>query len=299
MKFSIVVPSLNQAPFLGACLDSLLIQKEVDLEIIVRDGGSSDSSVEILRGYGNRIVWTSEPDGGQSAAINAGMRQVSGDLMGYLNSDDVLLPGALKKVQQSFEKKPDLDLVYGDAHHIDENGQVIGEYRTLPWGASQLGAQCIICQPAAFWTRTLWQRVGEFDCRLHCSFDYDYWIRMFRSGAKVAHVEKILAGSRDYESTKTRSQRGLIYREIIQLQRHHLGRAHAQWFYEYLCYLKWEHGGRLSGTIPSNLNTLLMLAKFLSKLTGRSRKESKDFFSIPPQRFDQRITGVLTAEDSS
>ena len=288
MKFSIVVPSLNQARFLPDCIDSLLSQTDVDLEVIVGDGGSEDDSVQILKSYGNRISWTSGPDGGQAEAINQGFSKANGEILGYLNSDDVLLPGALSKVEEFYRNNPETELVYGEAYHIDEDGQRIAPYRTMSWSASHLGAQCPICQPAAFWKRSIWERVGGFESKLECSMDYEFWIRIFRSGGTGFHLAENLAASRDYEATKTRSRRQTVYQEIISFQKLHLGRAHAQWYYEYLCYLKWERRVPWRGLIPQRLNQVLALAKILSFLSGGPHPGCRSFFDQPPMTFEER-----------
>src|SRR5688572_2787355 len=124
---ALVTPSFNQAPFLRACLESIRGQSGVRVNHVVYDGGSTDGSVGILRSYGTDLRWRSGPDGGQVRAINAGLQELPGEICGYLNSDDVLLPGALARVLSVFEQQPETDVVYGRAWWIDANGQTTRE----------------------------------------------------------------------------------------------------------------------------------------------------------------------------
>ena len=278
LSCSIVVPSLNQARFLGPCLDSLLSQKGVQLEVIVCDGGSTDGSVDILRRYGDQLVWSSEPDSGQTHAINRGIKRATNEVVGYLNSDDLLLPGALENVLPHLCSPSGPEMVYGEANFVDEVGDTIGKYRTAPWTPATLGSACVVCQPTAFWRRELHARLGEFNEELQCSMDYEFWTRLALAKTKVIQVPQTLAASRDYATTKTRSRRDQVYREIIAFQRRLLGRAHAQWWYEYLCYLKWETGLERRRVIPENLDKIERLARLLSRLGVRSGVVRREFF---------------------
>ena len=123
---SIVTPSFNQAAFLRRTIDSVLGQDYPHIEYIVIDGGSTDGSVEILRSYGERVRWVSEPDRGQSDAINKGFARCRGTIRGYLNSDDVLWPGAVRTVVAHFADQRDWDLIYGNAYHIDADDRILG-----------------------------------------------------------------------------------------------------------------------------------------------------------------------------
>src|SRR5262249_15618714 len=162
------------------------------VEYLVLDGGSTDESTTILRSYGSRFFWLSERDRGQTDAINKGLRRAQGEILAYLNSDDVLLPGAIAAVVAHFQRNPDSDLVYGNAYHIDENDGVLGEYPTAPYDFDRLLQDCCICQPAAFWRRRLIDRVGLFDEELHYAMDYEYWMRIDRAGGTLKHVPEFL-----------------------------------------------------------------------------------------------------------
>jgi glycosyltransferase involved in cell wall biosynthesis len=220
---SIVTPSFNQGRFLRRTIDSVLAQDYPRLEYRVVDGGSTDESVAILRSYGPRLKWTSAPDRGQADAINQGLAHAQGEILAYLNSDDVLRPGAVSIVVKHFAQHPDWDLVYGNADHIDECDRMLGQYPTAPYSFARLLVDCCICQPAAFWRRRMAERVGPFDVGLHYALDYDYWMRIDRAGGRLVHVPEVLAASRLYPETKTLSCRLAVYREILATCMCHAG----------------------------------------------------------------------------
>ncbi|MBI2805966.1 MAG: glycosyltransferase [Planctomycetes bacterium] len=233
---SVVTPSFNQGRFLRRTIESVLGQDYPRLEYLVFDGGSSDESVEILRTYGDRFFWRSGPDGGQSDAINRGLGRAQGEILAYLNSDDVLLPGAITTIVEYFRQHPEWDLVYGNAGHIDEADGYLGAYPTAPYSFERLVQDCCICQPAAFWRRAVVERIGPFDESLHYAMDYEYWMRLDRAGGRLAHVPEFLACSRTHAATKTLSARLNVYREILQVSRRHAGDASFSQYYAY-----WHH----------------------------------------------------------
>ena len=155
---SIVTPSFNQGRFLKRTIASVLLQDYPLIEYCVIDGGSRDDSIDILRTYGERFYWHSQPDNGQSDAINQGMRRSRGDILAYLNSDDVLKPGAISAVVKHFANHPEWDLIYGNAQNINADDSVINDYPAEPYSFDKLLQTCCICQPATFWRR---REVGE------------------------------------------------------------------------------------------------------------------------------------------
>lgn len=220
---SIVTPSFNQGRFLRCTIDSVLNQTYPHIEYIVIDGGSTDHSVSILESYGDRFDWISERDAGQADAINKGFARCTGDIRAYLNSDDVLLPNAVEKAVAYFEGHPDWDLLYGRAHYTDAHDHITGAYRTLPFSLQRLAEDSCICQPATFWRAELAERIGPFDAGLHYCMDYDYWLRAARAGAKLVHVDDLLACSRLYPETKTLSGKEAMYRESMAVCQRHMG----------------------------------------------------------------------------
>ena len=225
MKISVVVPSFNQADFLGHTLDSLAAQRDVTLEVRVYDGGSTDGSVDLLRAHPAGFWWHSGPDAGQADAINRGLRETTGDIVAYLNSDDVYYPGTLARVAAYFADHPECQVVYGAADHLDAEGQVMEPYPTEPWSYDRLLHTCFICQPAAFWRRRVIDECGVFDDRLHYALDYEYWLRVGRRHPFHFLPHARLAGSRLHADTKTLSQRVRAHREILRVVQRHASSA--------------------------------------------------------------------------
>ena len=222
MRLSVVTPSYNQGRFIRATIDSVLSQGIEDLEYWVIDGGSTDGTVDILRSYGDRIRWVSERDRGQSDAINKGLRRSGGEVVCWLNSDDVFLPGCLRAVQEAFAADPRLDLAYGDGLLIDEAGAGLGRFpATEDFDLWRLvNVWDYILQPSAFFRRSALERVGYLDEGLHYTLDWDLWIKLALSGS-VRRLPGDLACSREYGSTKTASGGWRRFREIVRLMRRH------------------------------------------------------------------------------
>ncbi len=152
---SIVMPSFNQAAFITASVQSVLSQSYANLELIVADGGSGDGTQALLaslQAQDARLHWVSEPDAGPADALNKALRSVRGTVIGWLNSDDVYIPGAVQRAVQALANSPDLMMVYGHAEHIDADGKVLGAYPTVapPPPISQFAKGCFICQPTVF-----------------------------------------------------------------------------------------------------------------------------------------------------
>jgi glycosyltransferase involved in cell wall biosynthesis len=221
VKLSIVVPSYNQDPYLKATLDSILDQEYPAIEIIVNDGGSTDRSCEILASYGSQIAWSSGRDRGQTDAINKGLKVATGDILAYLNSDDVYLPNTLNRVTEYFKANPSCDLLYGDAWHLYPDGSIMEPYPTEQWDYDRLFKHCYLCQPAVFWRRRINQQYGVFDERLHYAMDYEYWLRVGAT-AEVHYLPGApFAGSRLHADAKTLKLRMPVHREILQVIRRH------------------------------------------------------------------------------
>jgi glycosyltransferase involved in cell wall biosynthesis len=228
MKVSVIVPSYNQAQFIRATLDSLLIQDQ-PVEILVFDGGSTDDTLSILESYGNRIKYFSGKDDGQADAINQGLQRATGDVLAYLNSDDIYYPGCLNRVRQYFENHPDCPALYGDAWHLYEDGSIMEPYYTEKWSYPRLLEICYLCQPAVFWRREVMERFGIFDGTLQYALDYDYWLRV---GAQLEFhylQGSYLAGSRLHEGTKTLKHRVKAHHEILEVVMRHSPEPPYRW----------------------------------------------------------------------
>lgn len=218
MRISIVIPSYNQRQYLGATLDSVFLQQAADVEVIVKDGGSTDGSVQLLNARPEEFSWSSERDYGQTDAINRGIAESTGEILAYLNSDDVYLPGTLACVRDFFSRNKDCEIAYGDAYHLYPNGSIMEPYPTEDWNYSRLQYNCFLCQPAVFWRRSLLDRVGVFDERLSYAMDYEFWLRAGRH-VPFFRIGQFLAGSRLHAETKTQSQRIRVHREIVGVVR--------------------------------------------------------------------------------
>ncbi len=187
-RISLVTPSLNQAPYLEATLRSVLDQAYPNLEYIVMDGGSTDGSVDIIRRHADRLTyWQSQSDGGQAAAINAGFARSSGEIMGWLNSDDRLLPESLSRVAKYFAGHPDCRWLAGRGETLMENGTRVSHKTPATLDFDTLCEwQTPLCQPSIFWKRGLWLECGILDERLRMAMDFDLWLRF--AGKAPGHV---------------------------------------------------------------------------------------------------------------
>lgn len=204
LKISIITPSFNQGVFLEETIRSVQMQRYPNLEYIVMDGGSTDNSVEIIRKYEPSIShWVSKSDNGQADAIASGFDQSSGEILGFLNSDDLFLPNTLNVVARVFSMNPSIDWIIGDSLEIDEKSQIIRSWRP-PHIAFRtlLLAGCWFHQPASFWRRTTYEQVQGFDIGLTFAFDYDLFLRLARI-APPFMVRYPLAAFRVHESAKT------------------------------------------------------------------------------------------------
>ena len=179
---SIVTPSYNQALYLDETIRSVLTQDYAPLEYIIVDGGSTDGSREIIQRYADRLAWwVSEPDAGQTDAINKGFARAQGEILAWLNSDDTYLPGAVAGAVAYLQQHPQAGMVYGDANLVDERGQVIGKFPAAQTDYRRLRRGYVhIPQQAAFFRAELWRQVGPLDPTFFFAMDYDLWVRLAR-----------------------------------------------------------------------------------------------------------------------
>lgn len=199
---SIITPSYNQAAYLEGTIRSVVSQEGVALEYLVIDGGSTDGSVDIIRRYAESIDWwVSEPDAGQAEAINKGFRRARGEYIAWLNSDDLLMPDAVRQAVQAFENNPAAGLVFGDARTIDPGGRPIKALRFGDWGLQEMLAFRIICQPAVFMRRSTLEKSGYLDPSYHYMLDHHLWIRMALQ-APMQHIGSTWAAARHHADAK-------------------------------------------------------------------------------------------------
>lgn len=248
-RVSLVMPSLNQGEFLRESIESVLSQDYPDLELLVQDGGSTDGTLAVLESYADRIVLASEKDEGQADALNRGFARASGEVLGYLNSDDLLLPGAIRRVAEAFDRRPEAQLVLGRARYVDARGAVIGPCLTQAWNRDRLADYCFVAQPAAFFRRALADAVGPFDVSLHHALDYDYWLRAAErlDDREVVSLDAELASCRLHAGAKTVAGWNRALDEILGVVKRRTGYISLWW-----CVAKWDHrvDGRSQATDP-------------------------------------------------
>ena len=224
----LAVPVFNAEEFLPATLESLNAQGPA-LRWWLQDGASKDRTAEIARSYardGDTVC--SEPDGGQTDAINRAFRAMGGEIVGFINGDDLLVPGTAQRVLAFFREHPDIDLVYGQIEWIDREGNPSGVHsgriRSLPemldiynvwWRKRQW------VQPEVFFRRSLWEKVNGFDTRWNLAFDYDFWVRCIIAGARTAHIPEVLARFRIHSAQKSNAAEKAAD-EIRAIVRQHL-----------------------------------------------------------------------------
>jgi glycosyltransferase involved in cell wall biosynthesis len=248
-SISLVTPSLNQGKFIRATIESVLSQGYPNLDYHVRDGGSTDETLAVLREFESRVPFVSEKDRGQADAINKGLAGATGEVLGYLNSDDVLRAGALSAVGEAFAADPELLFLWGRASYLDEAGRVVSPYLVKPDAIARLADACFIAQPAAFFRRKVWDEIGPFDESLHHTMDYDYWLRLAAKypQSKTRFFDRELAGCRMHADAKTVADWSRALDEIFALVKKRTGYVSLWW-----CVAKWDHltDGRSQATDP-------------------------------------------------
>jgi glycosyltransferase involved in cell wall biosynthesis len=231
ISLTVVTPSLNSEKYLSRMLQSGLSQRgNFELQWIVFDGGSRDGTLDILKSIKDpRLQWTSEPDGGQSAAINKGLKTATGDIVAWLNCDDLYHDGALAAVAEAFEKTPQAQWLVGRCDNIDPDGreirQSITRYKNhLLRGFSfqALLRTNMICQPAVFWRRDFGRSVGPLDESLHWTMDYDLWLRM-ASRCPPLILDTVLASFRIHPASKSRGGTAAQFQEGYRVASRYFG----------------------------------------------------------------------------
>ena len=221
MLVSIVTPSFNQARFLEATMRSVLEQDYPQIEYLVVDGGSTDGSVEIIQKYAHRLAWwVSEPDRGQTDAINKGFARARGEVLAWLNSDDTYEPGAVRRAVEALQANPQAVMVYGGANYIDETGRVIGRFPAAQTDYRRLRRGYVhIPQQAAFWRAETWRTVGPLDPTFYFAMDYDLWVRLSALGPLVFVPGQVWANFRLHRDAKTIAADDRCWPEMLRVHR--------------------------------------------------------------------------------
>ena len=224
---SVVTPTLNQAHFLEWTLASVRDQSYPVIEHIVIDGGSTDATLGILDREGRRgtLSWRSGPDTGMYQAVNKGIAQAKGEVLAYLASDDVWFPWAVDAVMAIFAAKPDVDLVFGDGIKVREDN---GDQRLrlfTPFDRLSLASFESLMQPAVFWRRRLLDRIGGFDESMRFVADLDYWLRAAAAGARIAHLDEVIAVERIHPGRLSDAQKDTMAAEDTGMRARHVGDA--------------------------------------------------------------------------
>ena len=285
---TLAVPVFNAERFLAATLDSLNAEGDA-LRWWLQDGASTDRTAELARNAARAgDVVVSAPDRGQADAINTAMRQMGGEIVGFINGDDILASGTSRRVLDYFAAHPDIDLVYGSVDWIDENGIVTGHHTGAidslvsvldiyqVWWANRQWVQ-----PEVFYRRSLFEKVGGFDISYNLAFDYDFWVRCFRAGARVAHIPQVFAKFRMHAAQKSNAS-AKAASEIRQIVRKSLDSAASISVWKRWClsaqleYDRYQIGETLdaNGQRPSFASAIFRNPQWLLSQLVRSRTQS-------------------------
>lgn len=261
-----VTPSFNQGKYLEETIRSVITQQgDFFIDYIVMDGGSTDNSVDLLKKYealiktdefeprclGVEFRWVSEKDRGQTHAINKGFQIAKGEIVSWINSDDLYYDNSFSKVVEHFLKNPDSDFVFGDGDVISEIGDIQWEWLSRPYDFDLLRSYHYlwndftnyIMQQAAFWRRNVLKKIGFLDESLHYAMDIEYWLRIGEAGFKTAHVPAKLGKFRMIQGTKSLSSPTIFWMEQLEIFRRYNGAGAMEPFLRYYFYNEGLHNG--------------------------------------------------------
>lgn len=259
---SIITPSFNQGQFIEETIQSVLDQDYSNIEYVIVDGGSTDNTLDILRRFGDRIRWISEKDAGQADAISKGVGMTTGDVIHWLNSDDILLPGAVSKVMACFQNSPEVKLVYGRCYYCDRDGEIVGSYPTETFDLDRLAMFNFIAQPSAFIKRDAFLEVSGLDQRLNYLFDVDLWIKIGMQ-FKTLYLPEYLSEYRLHDTSKTvdKAQALSNSRESLEVVFKHFNWAPSNRVFGY--YHQWVKS-KLGSNIMNTKPVTIPIALFVS-----------------------------------
>jgi glycosyltransferase involved in cell wall biosynthesis len=225
---TVVTPSFNQAAFIEKTIMSVIGQDYPNLEYIIIDGGSTDGSLDVIKRYADMISeWVSEPDLGQTDAINKGFARAQGQYLAWINSDDTYNPGAVREAIKFLEEHPDIGLVYSDANFIDAQENVIGQFPASQTDQTRLLQGYVhIPQQTTFFRASLWKKIGPLDPSFFFAMDYDLWVRLSRLSRLVYIPGKVWANFRLHGEAKTIAADDRCWPEMLRVHR----REGGSWF---------------------------------------------------------------------
>ena len=256
MLLSVIMPSYNQGFFIEKSILSVLNQNYKNYEFIIIDGGSTDETLSILYKYSQRIKFISEKDDGQASAINKGISMSTGEIICWLNSDDLYERETLSCVANFFIENNDVDIMYGKAIHIDSCDKFINEYQTSEYNLENLKNHCILCQPATFFRKRLIKKIGLIDHTLDYCMDYEYWLRAAKNNIKFFYMDKFFAKSRLHSNNKTLSQIIKVHYEIIKMFETRFGMVPYRWISNYVYVTRGKYNFNIA-----NLNKVILLTR--------------------------------------
>ncbi|MEI7981680.1 MAG: glycosyltransferase family 2 protein [Bacteroidota bacterium] len=228
VKISIITPSLNQKIYIERTIHSVLDQQDgFSVEFIIMDGGSTDGTAEIVQKYQGKLTWVSHPDKGQSDALNQGVAMAKGEIIGWLNSDDLFLPGALERVSRFFEENPSCNWVFGKCRIIDDQDREIRKWMTLyknlylkRFSYNALLMENFISQPAVFFRKSAFETAGPLELDLPYAMDYDLWIRLAKK-FKPGYIGEYLACFRVHQDAKSKLYSKKQFQEQYAIHKKH------------------------------------------------------------------------------
>ena len=258
LKISVVTVSYNQGQFIRRNIESVLNQNYPNFEHIIIDGGSTDETVKILKEYPH-LNWVSEKDKGQSDGLNKGFRKASGDIIAWINSDDMLADGALYKVNRFFEENPDKSVVTGNQVIIDDNDNVIRIIHATTFSYEHLlnGTRTSVMQNSTFFRRSVLLDVGYLDERFHYTMDHELFVRIAAKYKSYA-IDENLACFRIWDESKTNTSQIRFFKELIKVKRKH----HARIFSKGNIWLLWQF-------IKEPFKRMTILRKAVRKIKGK------------------------------
>lgn len=225
MKISLITPSYNSVSFIKQTIGSVLSQEgDFTIEWIFCDSNSKDGTWDIISQLAEsnkkenlQVKAYQEKDSGMYDGINKGLAKITGDVWGYLNADDILMPGALHAVAGYFNADQDLKMLYGQGLYMDANGKFFGLYPSHDLKDKPLLDECYVSQPSAFMRKEVYAELGGFNSLIKNSGDYEYWLRIQNSGMKMQFVPNVLSATRIHGDTKTSQNREIIKMEVFAI----------------------------------------------------------------------------------